>query len=75
MHGFVLLEMTGVMNGIDTDAVFTDMVVAVGGRHAKRDDGQREDSAGRTSSPGTMAALTRFDLRHRGRVLWSLVPG
>jgi AcrR family transcriptional regulator len=27
MHGFVLLEMTGVMNGIDTDAVFTDMVL------------------------------------------------
>lgn len=27
MHGFVLLEMTGVMDGIDTDAVFTDMVV------------------------------------------------
>jgi AcrR family transcriptional regulator len=27
MHGFVLLEMTGVMNGVDTDAVFTDMVV------------------------------------------------
>ena len=27
MHGFVLLEMTGAMNGIDTDAVFTDMVV------------------------------------------------
>jgi len=26
MHGFVLLEMTGVMSGIDTDAVFTDMV-------------------------------------------------
>lgn len=26
MHGFVLLEMTGVMTGIDTDAVFTDMV-------------------------------------------------
>ena len=23
MHGFVLLEMTGAMNGIDTDAVFT----------------------------------------------------
>lgn len=32
MHGFVLLEMTGVMSGIDTDAVFTDMVgrLAVG---------------------------------------------
>ena len=27
MHGFVLLEMTGVMSGIDTDAVFTDMVM------------------------------------------------
>ncbi|MBB2989835.1 AcrR family transcriptional regulator [Mycolicibacterium iranicum] len=27
MHGFVLLEMTGVMAGIDTDAVFTDMVM------------------------------------------------
>jgi hypothetical protein len=27
MHGFVLLEMTGVMNGIaDTDTVFSDMV-------------------------------------------------
>jgi len=32
MHGFVLLEMTGVMSGIDTDAVFSDMVgrLAVG---------------------------------------------
>ena len=27
MHGFVLLEMTGVMTGIDTDGVFTDMVM------------------------------------------------
>ncbi|WP_099022913.1 TetR/AcrR family transcriptional regulator [Mycolicibacterium palauense] len=27
LHGFVLLEMTGVMNGVDTDAVFTDMVL------------------------------------------------
>ncbi|MCV7298487.1 TetR/AcrR family transcriptional regulator [Mycobacterium barrassiae] len=27
MHGFVLLEMTGAMNGIDTDAIFTDMVM------------------------------------------------
>ncbi|HET9874373.1 MAG TPA: WHG domain-containing protein [Mycobacterium sp.] len=27
MHGFVLLEMTGAMNGIDTDALFTDMVM------------------------------------------------
>jgi AcrR family transcriptional regulator len=27
MHGFVLLEMTGAMNGIDADTVFTDMVL------------------------------------------------
>jgi AcrR family transcriptional regulator len=27
LHGFVLLEMTGVMDEIDTDAVFTDMVL------------------------------------------------
>ncbi len=27
MHGFVLLEMTGAMNGVDADAVFTDMVL------------------------------------------------
>ena len=28
MHGFVLLEMTGVMDGIvDTDTVFSDMVM------------------------------------------------
>lgn len=26
LHGFVLLEMTGVMNGLDADAVFGDMV-------------------------------------------------
>ncbi|MBS1691288.1 MAG: WHG domain-containing protein [Actinobacteria bacterium] len=27
LHGFVLLEMTGVMGEVDTDAVFTDMVL------------------------------------------------
>src|SRR6201988_3297017 len=27
MHGFVLLEMTGAMSGIDTDVVFTDIVM------------------------------------------------
>jgi AcrR family transcriptional regulator len=27
LHGFVLLEMTGVMNGVDVDAVFSDMVL------------------------------------------------
>jgi hypothetical protein len=27
MHGFVLLEMTGVMDDVDTDALFSDMVL------------------------------------------------
>ena len=27
LHGFVLLEMTGVMDDIDTDVVFSDMVL------------------------------------------------
>ena len=37
LHGFVLLEMTGVMNEVDTDAVFSDMVLrlAVGMAHRK----------------------------------------
>lgn len=35
LHGFVLLEMTGVMTGIDVDAVFSDMVLrlATGMQH------------------------------------------
>ena len=36
MHGFVLLEMTGAMNGIDTDAVFTDMVMRLASRMERR---------------------------------------
>lgn len=36
MHGFVLLEMTGVMDNIDTDAVFSDMVLRlVSGSNAR----------------------------------------
>src|SRR6201988_204792 len=31
MHGFVLLEMTGVMDDIDTDALFSDMVLRLAG--------------------------------------------
>ena len=34
MHGFVLLEMTGAMNGIDADAVFTDMVLRLAAGNA-----------------------------------------
>ena len=37
LHGFVLLEMTGVMDDIDTDAVFTDMVLRLAAGMAKRD--------------------------------------
>ncbi|WP_197374412.1 TetR/AcrR family transcriptional regulator [Mycolicibacterium baixiangningiae] len=39
MHGFVLLEMTGVMNGIDTDAVFTDMVLRLASGMERRSGG------------------------------------
>jgi AcrR family transcriptional regulator len=31
LHGFVLLEMTGVMDDIDTDALFSDMVLRLAG--------------------------------------------
>ncbi|MGB8407817.1 MAG: WHG domain-containing protein [Mycobacterium sp.] len=37
LHGFVLLEMTGVMDDIDTDAVFTDMVLRLAAGMDKRD--------------------------------------
>jgi len=40
MHGFVLLEMTGVMDDIDTDVVFSDMVLRLAA------------SLGRRTSPG-----------------------
>ena len=64
LHGFVLLEMTGVMDDIDTDAVFTDMVLRLAA-------GMETPLTGPPSG-GTRA---RFDLRHRVRVSWSLVPG
>ncbi|MGV0834096.1 TetR/AcrR family transcriptional regulator [Mycolicibacterium thermoresistibile] len=36
LHGFVLLEMTGVMDDIDTDKVFTDMVMRLAAGMEKR---------------------------------------
>jgi AcrR family transcriptional regulator len=38
LHGFVLLEMTGVMDDVDTDTVFSDMVLrlAVGMEHRRQ---------------------------------------
>jgi len=37
LHGFVLLEMTGVMDTVDTDAVFSDMVLRLATGMAGRD--------------------------------------
>ncbi|CAM4122258.1 Tetracycline repressor protein class H [Mycobacterium basiliense] len=39
MHGFVLLEMTGVMDEIDTDAVFSDMVLRLAAGMERRTAG------------------------------------
>jgi AcrR family transcriptional regulator len=39
LHGFVLLEMTGVMDDIDTDAVFSDMVLRLAAGLEKRTAG------------------------------------
>jgi len=36
LHGFVLLEMTGVMDDIDTDALFSDMVLRLAAGMGKR---------------------------------------
>ena len=36
LHGFVLLEMTGVMDDIDTDALFTEMVLRLAAGMDKR---------------------------------------
>ncbi len=39
LHGFVLLEMTGVMDEIDTDALFSDMVLRLAASLEKRTEG------------------------------------
>ena len=36
LHGFVLLEMTGVMDTVDTDVVFSDMVLRLATGMAQR---------------------------------------
>src|ERR1700722_12620185 len=38
MHGFVLLEMTGVMDDIDTDSVFSDMVLRLAASMERRSE-------------------------------------
>jgi AcrR family transcriptional regulator len=40
LHGFVLLEMTGVMDDIDTDALFSDMVLRLAAGMSRRTAGQ-----------------------------------
>ncbi|GFG73142.1 TetR/AcrR family transcriptional regulator [Mycobacterium botniense] len=42
LHGFVLLEMTGVMDDIDTDALFTDMVLRLAAGLERRRDPDRQ---------------------------------
>lgn len=37
LHGFVLLEMTGVMDDVDTDAVFTDMLLRLASGMERRE--------------------------------------
>ena len=39
LHGFVLLEMTGVMDDIDTDALFSDMVLRLAAGMERRTAG------------------------------------
>jgi AcrR family transcriptional regulator len=46
LHGFVLLEMTGVMDDIDTDALFSDMVLRLAAGLERRGDPPRERQAG-----------------------------
>jgi hypothetical protein len=43
MHGFVLLEMTGVMDDIDTDSVFSDMVLRLAAGIALRSGTKAHD--------------------------------
>jgi AcrR family transcriptional regulator len=44
MHGFVLLEMTGVMDDIDTDSVFSDMVLRLAAGIALRSGSGAHDA-------------------------------
>src|SRR5581483_12492848 len=52
MHGFVLLEMTGVMDDIDTDSVFSDMVLRLAAGMELR-----SGAAGSGSAAGRPASL------------------
>jgi hypothetical protein len=67
MHGFVLLEMTGVMDDIDTDALFSDMVLrlATGMEHRS---GSAAHSAAQRRPPGRRT-------EPRNRVLTCLTSG
>ena len=44
LHGFVLLEMTGVMDNVDTDAVFSDMVLRLAAGMALRSGSAAHDA-------------------------------
>ena len=63
MHGFVLLEMTGVMDDVDTDAVFCRHGARLAAGYGQPRPVDRDAGAGG-------AASTRFDLPECWRVLW-----
>ena len=44
MHGFVLLEMTGVMDEIDTDSVFSDMVLRLAAGMERRSESSAQQA-------------------------------
>ena len=67
LHGFVLLEMTGVMDDIDTDAVFSDMVLRLA---AGLDRRTAPAGAKPTRRPTGRQPDRRFDLPDQRRVLW-----
>ncbi len=52
VHGFVLLEMTGVMDTVDADVVFSDMVLRLAAGMAHRSGGRAADLLTGTDSPG-----------------------
>ncbi len=76
MHGFVLLEMTGVMDDVDTDSVFSDMVLRLAAGMERRSGPAAHISP--VAEPVSWYSgprCRRFDLPDRRRVLWKLVPG
>ena len=59
LHGFVLLEMTGVMDEIDTDSVFSDMVLRLAaGMERRSESGAQSRTAGPVIAAGELPHRT-----------------